>query len=152
MSYFINPAEEERCVFLTYEGEITADEAAAARSEVNAVLVAKQWNRIVVDVTEWRSVPTALELFEAARKLSSSFAVKTRIALVVRPDQAKHARLIEKVARNDSVFLTYFLDPEKAMAWVMGTLPRHDAHVWHETASDRASGTSSSESQTGSSH
>ena len=118
-------------MFLTYEGEITGKEAAAARLEVNTLLVAKQWNRVLVDATEWRSIPTAVELFEFARGLSLDFTLKTRIALVVRPEQAKHARLIEKVARNDNVFLTYFVDAEKATTWVTGTLPRHDAQVWH---------------------
>ena len=30
MSYFINPVEEEECVFLTHEGEMSLVEAAAA--------------------------------------------------------------------------------------------------------------------------
>jgi len=90
---------------------------------MNAVLVAKRWNRVLVDATQWRSIPTALELFEFAKGLSSGLKLKVRVAFVVRPDQAKHARLIEKVARNDSVFLTYFHDVEKATAWVQGSLP-----------------------------
>ncbi len=33
MSYFINPVEEEQCVFLTYEGEMPPIEAVAVRYE-----------------------------------------------------------------------------------------------------------------------
>ena len=147
MSYVINPAEQDRCVFLTYEGEITADEAVAARSKVKAVLVAKEWHRVVVDATGWRSVPTASELFHFANELSSVFSLKVRIALVIRPDQAKHARLVEKLARNDTVFLTYFLDAQKATAWVQGTLPRLGIEIWHGADINEPAATSSGERQ-----
>ena len=116
---------------------------------MNAVLVAKRWNRVLVDVTQWRSIPTALELFEFAKGLSSGLKLKVRVAFVVRPDQAKHARLIEKVARNDSVFLTYFHDVEKATFWVQGSLPRHDLQRWHLTDTRGANAVGSNERQAG---
>jgi hypothetical protein len=40
------------------------------------------------------------------------------VALVVRPEQERHARLVQEVARRGRVFLTYFLDPGKAALWV----------------------------------
>ena len=123
MSYFINPVEEEKCVFLTHEGEMSLAEAAAARQEIAELLAEKRWNRIIADLTAVRSVPKAVELFELGAGLSLSMPRSARIALVVRPDQTKHARLIEQVSRKGGVFLTFFVDAKKAEAWVRGTFP-----------------------------
>jgi hypothetical protein len=95
-----------------------AVELSAARYEANAVLDQHRWHRLVVDVTQLQSVPTALELFDFAGGLSSSISRAKRVALVVRPEQERHARLVQEVARRGRVFLTYFLDPDKAVLWV----------------------------------
>jgi len=118
MSYFINPVGEDRCVFLSYEGEMPAVELSAARYEADAVLDQHRWHRLVVDVTQLQSVPTVPEIFDFAGGLSSSLSRARRVALVVRPEQERHARLVQKVARRGRVFLTYFLDPDKAALWV----------------------------------
>ena len=69
MSYFINPVGEDRCVFLSYEGETPAVELSAARYEADAVLDRRHWHRLVVDVTQLQSVPTALELFDFCQRI-----------------------------------------------------------------------------------
>jgi len=127
MSYFINPVEAEQCVFLTYEGEMPATETAAVRYEVIRLLATKGWNRIVVDVTALRSIPTALELFEFAMGLSSELPRTTRIALVV---CSEHANFGENVARSDGGFLTLFSDAEKATDWVKGLKPYEPTQNW----------------------
>ncbi len=128
MSYFVNPVEEDQCVFLSYEGEMPAPELAAARREANAALDQRHWNRMVVDVTQLRSVPTAMELFSLARELSREASRWVRVALIVRPEQASRANLVQKIARNGRVFLTYFFDPERATGWVKRNgLLRHGA-------------------------
>ena len=118
MSYFINPVGEDRCVFLSYEGETPAVELSAARYEADAVLDRRHWCRLVVDVTQLQSVPTALELFDFVSGLSSDISRARRVALVVRPEQERHARLVQEIARRGRVFLTYFLDPDMAALWV----------------------------------
>ena len=118
MSYFINPVGEDRCVFLSYEGEMPAVEFSAARYEADAVLDRRHWNRLVVDVTQLQSVPTAPELFDFASGLSSNISRTRRVALVVRPEQERHARLVQEVARRGRVSLMYFLDPDQAILWV----------------------------------
>ena len=118
MSYFINPIGEDQCVFLSYEGKMPAMELSAARYEADALLDQHRWHRLVVDVTQLESVPTALELFDFASALSSNTSGARRVALVVRPEQERHARLVQEVARRGRVFLTYFLDPNKAALWV----------------------------------
>lgn len=120
MPYFINPVEEEKCVFLTHEGEMSMAEAAAAREEAGELLTAKQWNRIIVDITAVRSLLKGLELFKLGEAISETLPPCARIALVVRADQTKGARLIEQVARNSGAFLTFFTDVRKAEAWVRG--------------------------------
>jgi hypothetical protein len=118
MSYFINPVGEDRCVFLSYEGETPVVELSAARYEADAVLDQHRWHRLVVDITQLQSVPTVPELFDFASGLSSGISRARRVALVVRPEQERQARLFQKVARRGRVFLTYFLDPDKATLWV----------------------------------
>ncbi len=118
MSYFINPVESEKCVFLSYEGEAPPVELAAARYEANGLLSTNGWKRIVVDVTQMQSIPSAQELLEFAKGLSSDVPRGTRVALVVREEQVRHARLVETTSRGRGVFLTYFEDPEQATLWV----------------------------------
>lgn len=52
-------------------------------------------------------------LFHASGS-SSNLSRARRVALEVRPEQECHAGLVQKVARRGRVFLTYFLDPDKA--------------------------------------
>ena len=113
MSYFINPVKEDQCLFLTYEGEMPPIEVVAVRYEAAGLLAAKQWNRMVVDMTELRPV-TEMEMFVFAKGLSSDLPASTRVALVVRSEQTKEAKLVEKVARNDGMFLNCFFDPDEA--------------------------------------
>ena len=120
MSCFINPVKEDLCVYLTYEGDCSMIEIMSARYEANALLAEKRWNRIVVDITGLRSRFAAQELFEFAKGLSADLPESVRIALVARPDQAKQAKLIEGVARNDGLFLSFFLDVEVATTWAKG--------------------------------
>ena len=120
MSYFINSDEGAQCLFLTYEGKMPPIEAVAVRYEAGALLAAEHWHRIVVDVTQLLSIPTAMELFKLANGLSADLPSGARVALVVRPEQARHAKIVERVARDNGVFLTFFLDAEKAAAWVQG--------------------------------
>ncbi len=123
MSYFINPVGEDRCVFLSYEGEVPAVELSAARYEADAVLDQRQWRRLVVDVTQLRSLPKTSELIGFAGGLSSTVARARRVALVVRPEQERLGRLLQKVARHGRFFLTCFLDPDKATHWVKESTP-----------------------------
>ena len=118
MLYYINPVEEDQCVFITYEGEMVAAEAESARHEVNALLGVMRWNRIVVDITQLQSIPTAWELFWFSECLFSDLPRNVRIALVIRLDQARHARLVKNIARNRGVILGCFADAEDALAWV----------------------------------
>jgi hypothetical protein len=121
MSYFINPVEEDRCVFLSYEGTMPAEELSTARNAADGMLNERHWRRMVVDVTQMQSVPPWPELFAWAHGLSKDVAQPTRVALVIRPEQMRRAKSVEKAARNRRVFLTYFLDPKKATAWVKQT-------------------------------
>ena len=118
MAYLIKPIEEERCVSLSYEGEIPPREIAAARYEAQGLLNARGWSRMMLDLTQLRSVPTASQLFDFAKGFSGHVPPDARVALVVRPEQVRDANLVEKVARKDGVFLSYFVDPEKAALWM----------------------------------
>jgi hypothetical protein len=124
MSHFVNTVEEDKCVFLTYEGDMPLVEMVTARYEANELLAARRWNRIVVNITGLQSKLTALELFELARVLSSDLPHNARVALVVRSEQTRHAKFAESVARNDGMALKFFFDVEKAAAWAKGTTLR----------------------------
>ena len=110
MSYFINPVGADRCVFLSYEGETPAVELSAARYEAGRRAESRHWHRLVVDVTQLQSVPTAAwDSSILPSGLSSNISRTRRVALVVRPEEERHARLVQEVARRGRVFLTYFL-------------------------------------------
>jgi hypothetical protein len=98
-------------------------EIMSARYEANALLAARRWNRIVVDITGLLSRFAAHELFEFAKGLSADLPESVRVALVARPDQAQRAKLIEGIARNDGLFLSFFLDVEEATIWAKGMNP-----------------------------
>ena len=118
MSYFIKPVAEDRCVFLSYEGETPPAEFSAARYETDAMLDQRQWHRLVVDITRLQSVPRISEIVDFARGLSSTVSRARRVAVVVRPEQERQASLFQKVARRGRLFLTCFQDPDKAAHWV----------------------------------
>lgn len=118
MSYFINPVGEDRCVFLSYEGEVPAVELSAARYEADALLDRRQWHRLVVDITQLQSLPRTSEIIDFAGGLSSTVSRARRVALVVRPEQERQANLFQKVSRRGRLFLTCFQDPDKATLWV----------------------------------
>lgn len=118
MSYFIHPAADDRCVFLSYEGEMPAADLSAARYEADAILDQRQWHRLVVDITRLRSVPRTSEIVDFASGLSSTVSRARRVAVVVRPGQERQASLFQKIARRGRLFLTCFLDPAKAARWV----------------------------------
>lgn len=118
MSYFITPVREDQCVFLSYEGVMSAVELSAARYEADALMDQHHWHRLVVDATQLQSVPTVSELLSFAGRLSSDISRARRVALVVSPKQERNAKLVQKAARRGRMFLTYFLDPDKAALWV----------------------------------
>lgn len=118
MSYSINPVGEDRCVFLSYEGEVPAVELSAARYEADALLDRRQWQRLVVDITQLQSLPRTSEIIDFAGGLSSTVSRARRVALVVRPEQERQANLFQKVAWRGRLFLTCFQDPDKATLWV----------------------------------
>ncbi len=118
MAYSIKPIEGERCVTLSYEGEMPPWEIAAARYEAHGVLKVRRWSRMMVDFTRLRSVPTPPQLFDFAKGFAGQVPPDARVALVVRPEQVRDANLVEKAARKDGVFLSYFVDPEKAALWM----------------------------------
>jgi hypothetical protein len=117
MPYFINPIEEDQCVFLTYAGKMPPLEVVAARYEASGLLAAKHWNQIVVDVTASRSVE-ALELLDLVRGLTADLPRRSRVTLAMRPEQAKYTNLVEEIARNAGVLLALFFDAEEAISWV----------------------------------
>jgi hypothetical protein len=108
MAYFINPVKEDQCLFLTYEGNMPPIEIAAVRYEAIGLLAAKQWNRMVVDITELRSVPTTFELLNFGRSQTWELPPSTRVALVIRPEQVNQANRVQNVARSERVSLAYF--------------------------------------------
>jgi hypothetical protein len=60
MSYFINPAEDDRCLSVSYEGEMPPVELSAARYEANGVLDQRHWDRMVVErlsQNPWTALP-----------------------------------------------------------------------------------------------
>ena len=123
MAYLIQPIEEDRCVSLSCDGEMLPREIAAARYEAHGVLSARRWSRMIVDFTRLRFFPTSPQIFDFAKGFSGQVPPDARVALVVRPEQVRDANLVEKVARKNGVFLSYFVDQGKASLWIQRSQP-----------------------------
>lgn len=100
-------------MLLTRKGEMSLTEAAQAKQENIGLLAARRWNRILVDAIAVRSLPNAAEVFGLGKSLSRNLPRSARIGLVVRPDQAKHAKLIEQLAPEGVRFRRFSWMPRK---------------------------------------
>jgi hypothetical protein len=143
MSYLINLVKEDQCVLVTYAGEMTRVEIMAARYEATELLSMKRWHRMVVNIAELRFTAMTLEVIDLASDLSSDLPPGTRVALVVRPDQVKDAKLIENVAQIEGVLLASFLESDKAALWVKkspdtGMIKRETGRKYHGPGSRSA--------------
>jgi anti-anti-sigma regulatory factor len=118
MTSFLNPVQEERCLFITCEGEMRIAELLELHQQLTRILAKHSLRRVLLDVTCANYVSTALELFMFASAVSSSLPRGTRMALIVRPGQARHAKVLAEFMRRGGTLLTNFLDPEKAEAWL----------------------------------
>lgn len=142
MSYFLNPVEEQACVFLTCEGVLPEVQTTAVRKALCAMLAWKQWGRLVVDLTAMQSAPPE-ELCAMGKSLLQDVPKRARVAVIVRRDQTVCARLLEKVARHVGVFLTFFVDVEKAEAWVQNDTPKRNPALTHCSGVDAHQGSGS---------
>lgn len=118
MACHLHPIETDQCVCLTFWRNATGAETESAFQSMNALLCTRQWNRAVVDITRWHSEPTALELFEFAEHLCFETPRGVCIAVLVRLEQARRARLVAHVARNRGVVLDCFADARNATVWM----------------------------------
>src|SRR5271157_1641754 len=125
MPYFIIPADN--CAFLTCEGNYSLDEATTAWREVQKVLAEREWERALVDVTALQTSPDTEELFDLAKLFWRDFPQGGRIALVVRWDQSRLAKLLEMLVRTLGMWLTVFVSEEQAEAWVLEGTPGEPA-------------------------
>ncbi len=123
MAYSINPVPEERCVCLTHDGEMPLGELATALKDVEDLLTVNRWTGVMLDITNLRSVPKPEEVFSLGKTVSQRVRRKTRVALVVRPDQTRHARWIEQAVRRRGTLLTYFTEIGKAERWMRRLTP-----------------------------
>jgi hypothetical protein len=109
----------DHCVFLTCEGISSLDEMTAAWREVRDELAERSLNRVLVVVTALRTSPTTAELFDLAKLFWRYFPQGGRIALVVRWDQSMLAKSLEMLVRTFGMWLTVFVNEERAEAWVL---------------------------------
>jgi hypothetical protein len=118
MAHFINPVEEEHCVFLTFEGELAPLEIVSTRYEINELLETKQWSRLVMDITSLTARQTTVLLLDFAGGVFTGVPHNARIAVIVRPEQAELARIRGQTPRDHGVTIAVFLDELSATGWV----------------------------------
>ena len=117
MSYHI--ISTDNCVFLTCAGISSLEEITAAWREVRAELAHKNLNRVLVDVTSLRTIPATAELFDLAKLFwQDGFPGFGRMALVIRWEQSRSAKLLEMLVRAVGMYLTVFVSEEQAEAWI----------------------------------
>ena len=138
MLHFIIPANNG--VFLICEGNYSLEAMTTAWREVQEVLAEREWEHALVDVTALQSSPDTEELFDLAKLFWRDFPPGGRIALVVRWDQSRLAKLLEILVRSVGTGLTVFVSEEQAKAWVFGD-PRskHRLPTWEGASPCHAS-------------
>jgi hypothetical protein len=119
MTYTVIPNQKEEFVFLACTGDMTLDEMTTACRKVQLVLAELGWKRILVDVTALQTGPDPAELFDLAKLFWREFPQVGRIALVVRWDQSRLAKLLETLVRSVGTCLTVFVSEEMAEAWIL---------------------------------
>ncbi|MGO8764484.1 MAG: hypothetical protein ACLQSR_05025 [Limisphaerales bacterium] len=122
MSYYITSTDH--CVFLTCEGNYSLEGITTAWKEAREVLAEREWERVLVDFTALRTSPDTDELFDLAKLVWRGFPPRGRIALLIRWDQARPAKLLEMLVRSFGMYLTVFVSEEQAEAWVLENSPR----------------------------
>src|SRR5271166_6567074 len=110
---------DDNCAFLTCEGNYSLDAVTTAWREVQKVLAEREWERALVDFTALQIGPDTDELFDLAKLFWRDFPLGGRIALVVRWDQSRPAKLLEMLVRNFGLYLTAFVSEEQAEAWFL---------------------------------
>lgn len=116
MSYFIVPTDN--CVFLTCECDMSPTKMTAAWQEVQALLSETRRKRVLVDITAMRTSPAPAELFDLAKLFWQDFPTGGRMALVIRWEQSRFAKMLEVLVRSVGVYLTVFVSEEQAEAWI----------------------------------
>jgi len=98
---------------------MTVAEMTTAWREVQEALAGTGAKRVLVDVTALKSGLDMKELFDLAKILWRDFPESGRIALVIRWDQARFAKLLEMLVRTVGLYLTAFVSGEQAEAWIL---------------------------------
>lgn len=117
MSY--NIITTDHCVFLTCENISALDEIAGAWKQVRDELAEKSLNRALVNVTALQTSLDTEDLFDLAKLFWRDLPHGGRIALVVRWDQSRLAKVLEMLVRSVGLWLAIFISAEQAEAWVL---------------------------------
>src|SRR5208337_4326568 len=105
MAYSVNPIKEERCVCLSFEGEMPPRELAVMGYEARRRADARRWPRIMVDITQLRSSLTPPQLLDFAEILAGQAPRHGRLAFVVRRDHARQFGWAANAARRSGLCL-----------------------------------------------
>ena len=114
-------------MLLTCSGDMTLVEMKTAWWGIHHLLAEFGWKRILVDATAMTSEAEIGEAFDLAKLFWRDFPQGGRIALVVRWDQSRLAKLLEMLVRTLGMWLTVFVSEEQAEAWVLEGTPDEPA-------------------------
>lgn len=116
---------------------MTPAEIITACQQTLASLAGIESKGVLADVTALQTIPETEQLFDLAKFIWSHFRQIARIALVVRWDQSRLAKLLELLVRTVGVNLTVFVSRDHAMAWILGNFqkgtcvsPRVKRSIW----------------------
>jgi hypothetical protein len=118
MPYVINPVEEDRCLFVRHEGEVSIHDVGESLRRAGGVLSGKGWSRLLVDATGVTKRPSLIEVYLSANQLLSALPRSTRIAVVFRSDKKGEARFVENMIFNVSARMAAFAEVDKARVWI----------------------------------
>ncbi|HEV2329485.1 MAG TPA: STAS/SEC14 domain-containing protein [Verrucomicrobiae bacterium] len=124
MSFTLTPNSNHQFVFVNCEGQMTSAEITSACQQTLASLAGKGCKGVLADVTALQTIPEMEQLFDLAKFTWCHFRRIGRIAIVVRWDQSRVAKLLELLVRTVGVNLTVFVSRDRAMTWILGNFQK----------------------------
>jgi hypothetical protein len=113
---------EHNIILIDSSHQVSTDELRQSLESVLQIAQQKTINKVMVDATRQKSLPSVMALYYFAVELSTR-ARGMRHAIVVAGESPEDLRFIENAARNRGVNMQIFSSQEDALSWLNLTSP-----------------------------
>ena len=119
MAYTVAANDKGEYVHVVHSGAAVPAEILAARAEAVRLLIARRWQRFLVDLQQVQNAFSVMDHFHLVSSAAAqSEIVSTAIALVIDVGDFEDFRFVEDLAVNRGLNLKIFADAGAAAAWL----------------------------------